>query len=82
MKRKFPTAIKEIRGIGLMIGMELNQLSAKEFAATCFEEGLLVVPAGNNTIRFLPPLTIKQKQIKEAMKIVQKVLEKFGGTKS
>ncbi|HOJ88789.1 MAG TPA: acetylornithine transaminase [Pseudothermotoga sp.] len=82
MKRKFPTVIKEIRGIGLMIGMELNQLSAKEFAATCFEEGLLVVPAGNNTIRFLPPLTIKQKQIKEAMKIVQKVLEKFGGTKS
>ncbi|WP_041083483.1 acetylornithine transaminase [Thermotoga profunda] len=77
MRRSYPQKIKDIRGIGLMIGIELNKIKAKDFANKCVESGLLVAVAGNNTIRLLPPLIIKKKQINEAVQIIGKVLEEF-----
>jgi acetylornithine aminotransferase/acetylornithine/N-succinyldiaminopimelate aminotransferase len=49
--------VKEVRGIGLMIGIEIGP-KAKEFKEHCFEKGMLVNVAGGNTIRLVPPLII------------------------
>ncbi|AEH51597.1 acetylornithine transaminase [Pseudothermotoga thermarum] len=76
LKKKYPELIKDVRGIGLMIGVELNKISAKEFSSTCVKEGLLLAPAGNNTLRFLPPLTISFKEISYGLNIFESCLQK------
>ncbi len=76
-KKRYQEKVKDIRGIGLMIGIELNNISAKDFAERCVQNGLLVAVAGNNTIRLLPPLTVKKSQIKEAIQVIRKTLEEF-----
>ncbi|MGJ8455094.1 acetylornithine transaminase [Pseudothermotoga sp. U03pept] len=77
VKKRYQEKVKDIRGIGLMIGIELNNISAKDFAERCVQNGLLVAVAGNNTIRLLPPLTVKKSQMKEAIQVIRKTLEEF-----
>lgn len=54
--------IREVRGLGLMVGVELKTRSGKYLAALA-EQGVLALPAGGNVIRFLPPLVISQDDI-------------------
>lgn len=65
--------IKEVRGHGLMQGIEI-EISTKEIILKCMEKGLLLVGAGKNVIRFVPPLNIEYKEIDEAIKILDEVL--------
>ncbi len=65
--------IKEIRGLGLMLGMEISR-SAAEVTAECREKGLLLGTAGASVIRFVPPLIVKEKEIDEMVSILGKVL--------
>ena len=65
--------IKEVRGKGLMIAVELG-VEVKDIADKCLEKGLLVNCATDNVLRFLPPLIIKKKEINEAIKILDEVL--------
>jgi len=67
--RKLP--VKEVRGIGLMIGVELA-VESKPVIAKLTERGLLAVPAGTHVVRFLPPLNITRADVDEAV-------EKFQG---
>lgn len=67
------TFIKEVRGLGLMLGMELT-IPAREIMNKCMENGLLVIGAGTNIIRFVPPLIISQENVDEAVSILDKVL--------
>lgn len=82
LKEKFPEHVKETRGIGLMLGMELKEISAKDFAKKCFEKGLLLVPAGNNTVRFLPPFVITEDDIDQALEIVKECFSEFENRES
>jgi acetylornithine/N-succinyldiaminopimelate aminotransferase len=82
LKEKFPEHVKETRGIGLMLGMELKEISAKDFAKKCFEKGLLLVPAGNNTVRFLPPFVITEEDIDQALEIVEECFNEFENRES
>jgi len=66
--------IKEARGKGLMIGVELN-IEAKEIQNKCLEKGLLVNCASDNVLRFLPSLIITKKEIDAAIKILDEALE-------
>jgi len=66
--------IKEIRGKGLMIGVELNT-KARPFCESLMKEGLLCKETHDMVIRFAPPLVITQKQIDWAVKRIKKVLE-------
>lgn len=76
---RFPEILKEVRGIGLMIGVEFKEnFSAREFSMRCLKNGLLLVPAGNNTLRFLPPLIVSKKEIKAALTIFKKCLDEIG----
>ena len=75
--------INLVRGVGLMIGIELNDLpssfggeGALSIRATkeLMKEGLLVIPSGERTIRLLPPLNITKAEADEALVILKKVL--------
>ena len=62
--------VKEVRGMGLMIGIVLEKNNASEVLAKCAENGLLVLTA-KGLIRLLPPLTIEQEDINEGLSILE-----------
>lgn len=61
--------IKDVRGEGLMIGIETDE-NIGEIQKKLLEKGLLVLTAGKNVIRLLPPLIISEKEISKGMKIL------------
>ena len=67
--------ISDVRGIGLMQGIELS-IPAGPVVADAIENGLLLVGAGGNVIRFVPALIISESEVLEAMDILDKVLER------
>ena len=67
--------VKNISGIGLMIGFECDG-EASALAAECFEKGLLVLTAKHNKMRLLPPLNIEMQDITKGIEILKGVIEK------
>lgn len=65
--------IREVRGLGLMIGMELKQ-KAGPLAQAMLQEGVLVLLAGSTVLRFLPPLVITREEIDTVVAALTKVL--------
>ena len=63
---EFPTVIEEIRGIGLMLGIKCRLPNARVNMALR-EQHLLAVPAGDNVLRLLPPLTVTDEEIRAAL---------------
>lgn len=68
--------IKEVRGEGLMIGLELTA-PCKQLVLDCMEHGLLINCTHDVVLRFLPPYIIGNKEVDAAMKVLAKVLKKF-----
>lgn len=67
--------ITDVRGIGLMIGMCLNDKKVNgDVAEFAKDNGILVLTAGNNTVRFLPPLTISKEDIDKCVEVIKKAL--------
>ena len=65
--------IEEIRGKGLMIGLQLSSKKpVGEVITAARENGMLVISAGNNVIRILPPLVITKENVDEALDILDK----------
>jgi len=68
IQKQYPHIIDEIRGIGLMLGIKINQnIEHNEIVKAFIKNKLLTVPAGENVIRILPPLIINRNQIKEGI---------------
>ncbi|HLA42870.1 MAG TPA: aminotransferase class III-fold pyridoxal phosphate-dependent enzyme, partial [Aggregatilineales bacterium] len=67
--------IKDIRGRGLMIGIEMD-IPAAEVVQAGYENGLLLVGAGANTIRLLPPLIIEKSDVDIAIKCLSGIFAK------
>ncbi len=65
--------VKEVRGLGMMIGIVLESGDAKEIAARCVENGLLILTA-KTLLRLLPPLTITYEEIDSGLDILERVL--------
>lgn len=61
------------RGVGLMQGIELN-VPCKDIINACIEEGLILINAGTNIIRFVPPLVIGKQDVDNMMKILTKCI--------
>ena len=68
--------INQIRGKGLMIGISLSEAVPKEVAQTCVDNGLLILTAGTDALRMLPPLTITYDEIDKGLSILKDVLSK------
>ena len=72
LKLKYPKIIKEIRGKGLLIGIQLYKDQAS-FIKNLMDEKLLTIRAAENVVRILPPLNVKKSEINQALKIIDKV---------
>ena len=70
----FP-AVKEVRGLGLMIGISIEGAKPVDLVYKCIENGLLMLTAGTDALRMLPPLTITYEEIDRGLVILKKVLE-------
>jgi acetylornithine/N-succinyldiaminopimelate aminotransferase len=66
--------IKEVRGMGLLIGIELNENAAK-YVEAGLKNGIILNVVKPNIIRIVPPLIISKKEIDEAVKIIDKILK-------
>jgi LysW-gamma-L-lysine/LysW-L-ornithine aminotransferase len=66
--------IKEVRGLGLMLGVELR-FDVLTVIQKCAQKGVLILDAGRNVLRFLPPLVITKEQIDKAITVLDAVLE-------
>jgi acetylornithine aminotransferase/acetylornithine/N-succinyldiaminopimelate aminotransferase len=74
---KYPQHLAGMRGAGYMVGLALHaDSSAVTIAAR--DKGLLIVPAGHNTIRLLPALTASLKQLAESTRILDEVFAELG----
>ncbi len=88
--RKHPNVLKSVRGLGLMLGIELvekdknlaftqtDKPASAQFAAMLHDAGLLTVPAGSQVIRLLPALNLQQKHVQEALDIIESVVRRLG----
>lgn len=76
IKRKHPDKCSAVRGLGLMLGLDLKVKPA-DVIARCRERGLLVCSAGYTVLRFVPPLVIDYTDIDEALAIVDGVLSEI-----
>jgi acetylornithine/LysW-gamma-L-lysine aminotransferase len=66
--------IKEVRGLGLMLGIELR-FDVFNILVKSMDRGVLFLDAGRNVVRFLPPLVIEKEQIDKAISVLDTVLE-------
>ena len=71
--RRHEDKVEEVRGIGLMLGVRVKAANG-DVVAACRDEGLLTVPAGDNVVRFLPPLIITDVEIGEAVDAFERAL--------
>ena len=76
LKEKYPNVIKEIRGRGLLIGIQLYKNQAK-FIEKLMDKKLLTIRAAENVVRILPPLNVKKIELDQAIKIINKVCAEF-----
>ena len=76
IKNDYPKLIKEVRGIGFLIGLQLFNDTTK-FIKKLQDNKLLTIRSGENTIRILPPLNVKKSEIDIAIKIIRKVCKEF-----
>ena len=72
IKNKYPNIIKEIRGRGLLIGIQLKTNQIK-FIKKLMDNKLLTIRAAENVVRILPPLNVKKNELDQALKIIRKV---------
>ncbi len=74
LKGRYPI-IKQIRGVGLMLGVEII-VNAPRAYDYCFAKGLLINCTQGNTLRIMPSMTVTEKEIKIAMKILEEAISK------
>ena len=74
LQKRFPDVIREVRGRGLILGLQLDR-DPGEIVTACRERGLLVITAGKDVLRFVPPLVIEDEVVEEGMGIMEEAIE-------
>jgi acetylornithine and succinylornithine aminotransferases len=74
LAERHPKVLGEVRGLGLMLGVELK-VPGSRFLNGCLEKGLLVNVIGDKVLRLLPPLTVSDEEIDEALRLLELVCE-------
>jgi acetylornithine aminotransferase/acetylornithine/N-succinyldiaminopimelate aminotransferase len=88
LAQKYPSVIQNVRGLGLMLGIELTpniarlpgestRTQAVRFANLLHAAGLLAIPAGTQILRFLPPLNLRQSEAEEGLRIIESAAERL-----
>jgi predicted acetylornithine/succinylornithine family transaminase len=73
LKDKYPDIIKEVRGKGLMIGMELK-IDGNDIVQRCLDDGIIINCTLDRILRFLPPLIVKKDEIDRCVDVLDEVL--------
>jgi acetylornithine/LysW-gamma-L-lysine aminotransferase len=68
------TIVREIRGLGLMVAIELREKVGPYLKALMEEQGVIALPAGSNVLRLLPPLVINEAEIETGVQAIARVL--------
>ena len=76
LQHKYPALIKEVRGKGLMVGVELNR-PGREVVDLCMAAGAIINCTAGNVLRFVPPLNVNRQHVDEVVTIVDDVLGKW-----
>ncbi|MDC3034411.1 aspartate aminotransferase family protein, partial [Candidatus Pelagibacter sp.] len=76
LKNVYPNIIKNIRGKGLLIGIQLHTDQTK-FIKKLMDNKLLTIRAAENVVRILPPLNVKKSEVNQALKIINKVCKEL-----
>ena len=71
-----PSVFEELRGQGLMLGLKMR-VPNTDFVAAARKHGLLIVGAGENVVRLLPPLIVTEDQVREAVKLLTDTAAEF-----
>lgn len=71
-------ALTEVRGIGLMLAVELEQEKAREIVEACLERGYVINNIGQNILRFLPPLSISRREVDGLIDVLGELLSGRG----
>jgi len=79
LSKKFPNIIRGKRGLGLIQGLVINDdyADAKKITLKAFDKGLLVVPAGGNVVRVVPPLVISRREINILLDKLNSIFEEL-----
>ena len=78
LKNKHPNIIRDIRGLGLSIGVDLpDKLATKKICYQCIKNGLLLISLGENTLRIQPPLIITEAQLDKSIEILENSINDF-----
>ncbi|HSH17292.1 MAG TPA: aspartate aminotransferase family protein [Verrucomicrobiae bacterium] len=88
LQARFPQVIATVRGLGMILGMELQaqapgltvegKAPSIRLVNLLHEAGLMTIPAGNQVIRFLPALNLRQSEAEEGLRILESVLARLG----
>ena len=78
LKDEFPNIITEVKGEGLLLGLKIKQDYVK-LADFIRRELVLTIPASNDVIRIIPPLVVREADIKEGLNRIKKALISFAG---
>jgi len=76
LKEKYPEYIKEIRVLGLMVGLEIKK-DGPEVVKKCLEERVLINCTAENVLRFLPSLIVKEEEIDYLIGVLDKIFKKM-----
>jgi acetylornithine aminotransferase len=74
LAEKYPDAVAEVRGRGLILGLQMKS-DPTPVVTAARERGLLIITCGTNTLRFVPPLIITEKEIEQGMEILDRAME-------
>ncbi|GBE05937.1 acetylornithine aminotransferase [bacterium BMS3Abin10] len=76
IKKDYPSLVAGVRGLGLMIGMEMTT-TCGPIVNLCLEEGVLINCIGGNVLRFTPALTLTEKEVDRLIEVLEDVFEKI-----
>ncbi|MBF0591038.1 MAG: acetylornithine transaminase [Nitrospirae bacterium] len=76
LKEQFPNIIVDVRGMGLLLGMELTR-ECSQVVQACFERGILINCTAQNTLRFCPPMVVKEEDIERLISVLHEILTRL-----
>jgi acetylornithine/succinyldiaminopimelate/putrescine aminotransferase len=76
LQKEFPSIVAEVRGMGLLVGIELTR-DGTPLVKECMERGLLINCTAGNILRFMPPLIVTEKEIDHLIDILEQIFDRL-----